>query len=111
MTWVPNDFVDHCMNCEKKFLVLFRLKHHCRACGNLFCDDCSPFKEYVPPFYTREKVRICTGCKKKATIERQRRKRNQCLNRTFTGPVDYEGRHLHSKMPEKRFTRKMVMSN
>ena len=91
--WVPNDIVDSCMGCEKKFVTLFRLKHHCRACGNIYCDDCSSAREYLPPFYTKEKVRVCMPCSKKAQLERQKRRRLTLplpLSRAFTETLETE---------------------
>jgi hypothetical protein len=38
--WVPDTARSDCANCRKDFS-LFRRRHHCRQCGNLFCDDCS----------------------------------------------------------------------
>lgn len=35
------------------------LRHHCRACGTIICDDCSTFKE-VDGIYS--KLRICNDC-------------------------------------------------
>ena len=59
--WIPNDFVSYCMNCERDFK-WYRRRHHCRACGNLFCDACTPHREEVLPFYGKKKVRVCVLC-------------------------------------------------
>jgi hypothetical protein len=40
--WVINEDIDFCMICSKQF-GFFLYRHHCRSCGNLVCDPCSPF--------------------------------------------------------------------
>ena len=39
--WVLNDAFTDCMLCEEEFEIFNRSRHHCRACGNLICDECS----------------------------------------------------------------------
>ena len=43
-----------CQQCNSKFTMLLR-KHHCRACGQLVCHSCSPYK-------TAELARVCRQC-------------------------------------------------
>jgi len=35
--WVPDSDLNYCYNCEKKFIILIRKRHHCRLCGKIFC--------------------------------------------------------------------------
>lgn len=58
--WVPNERFDSCQVCTKLFGI-FRRKHHCRSCGALVCQPCSPDKEYVQG-YKDTRVRICRNC-------------------------------------------------
>eukprot|EP00656_Telonema_subtile_P012529 TRINITY_DN16307_c0_g1_i1.p1 TRINITY_DN16307_c0_g1~~TRINITY_DN16307_c0_g1_i1.p1 ORF type:complete len:569 (+),score=126.30 TRINITY_DN16307_c0_g1_i1:150-1856(+) len=37
--WVHDKHVSACENCATSFS-LFTRKHHCRRCGNIFCNDC-----------------------------------------------------------------------
>eukprot|EP01134_Creolimax_fragrantissima_P005194 CFRG5194T1 len=39
--WVPDSHAKECMGCSCKFTVITR-RHHCRACGGVFCNNCSP---------------------------------------------------------------------
>lgn len=39
--WVPDDARPRCAVCRKKFHVLRRAKHHCRACGEVICKGCT----------------------------------------------------------------------
>lgn len=45
--WVPNDIRPNCSNkaCRFKF-TLFKRQHHCRKCGEVFCNDCVSY--YAP---------------------------------------------------------------
>lgn len=36
--WVPDKDVHNCFKCDEKFHPLFRRKHHCRYCGQIFCN-------------------------------------------------------------------------
>ena len=38
--WVDDNAVDNCFNCNSTF-TLFLRKHHCRACGRIFCYHCT----------------------------------------------------------------------
>eukprot|EP00899_Mesostigma_viride_P021240 jgi/Mesvir1/29117/Mv18420-RA.1 len=38
--WVPDEAVKSCMQCSAEFGFSLR-KHHCRSCGDIFCDKCS----------------------------------------------------------------------
>lgn len=58
-SWVPDSAVEVCMVCEKKF-TLTKRRHHCRVCGKVVCDPCSPHKRLLPGH--KEKQRVCTPC-------------------------------------------------
>ena len=38
--WMPDKRFDRCFKCNVQFSFLIR-KHHCRACGRIFCSECS----------------------------------------------------------------------
>ena len=40
---VQDDLVNACTKCDEEFSI-FKRRHHCRHCGNVFCDDCSDFR-------------------------------------------------------------------
>ena len=40
-TWVPDDVRKKCLHCHQAFNPVFRRKHHCRGCGEVFCDTCT----------------------------------------------------------------------
>jgi len=57
--WVDDNLVNHCHSCGNKFGVMTR-KHHCRWCGNIYCDDCSKRKCEVPTL--KGEQRVCDRC-------------------------------------------------
>lgn len=56
--------LDNCMICAKPFSSLyFRFRHHCRACGNLICGECSPYKTRIASLVKEESMsRVCLNC-------------------------------------------------
>ena len=38
--WMPDKICKVCYNCEDPF-TMYRRRHHCRMCGQIFCDRCS----------------------------------------------------------------------
>jgi hypothetical protein len=59
--WQPDDAVSACPSCAVEFTFLTR-KHHCRACGLVFCDQCTKHRLLLPVVDAKEKVRVCSGC-------------------------------------------------
>jgi len=44
--WRADDGCDECTLCRQEFTFMTR-KHHCRACGEVVCDECSQHREYL----------------------------------------------------------------
>ncbi|XP_068570594.1 RUN and FYVE domain-containing protein 1 isoform X2 [Cebidichthys violaceus] len=57
--WLKDDEATHCKHCEKEFSIA-RRKHHCRNCGDIYCNTCSS-NELALPSYPRP-VRVCDVC-------------------------------------------------
>ncbi|KAM7068129.1 hepatocyte growth factor-regulated tyrosine kinase substrate isoform 2-T2 [Molossus nigricans] len=57
------DWVDaeECHRCRVQFGVVTR-KHHCRACGQIFCGKCSSRCSAIPRFGIEKEVRVCEPC-------------------------------------------------
>jgi len=64
--WVPNDCAAVCACCASKFK-LVRRRHHCRACGDVFCGACSRERMALPNLGYDSPVRICTACRESAS--------------------------------------------
>ena len=57
--WIPDSGVSMCQICTTGFTVL-RRRHHCRACGKVICDKCSPYKLKIS--YDDSIGRVCVAC-------------------------------------------------
>lgn len=62
--WAPDSIASHCASCCREFN-LTRRKHHCRSCGEIFCNNCS---EHTLPMQLgkggqlSKPVRVCSSC-------------------------------------------------
>ena len=59
--WRANAEIKYCHSCKYKFNEVTSI-HHCRACGEGFCDDCSDFQRPVPEHGWNTPVRSCKKC-------------------------------------------------
>ena len=68
--WIADDAAQLCENCFEPFSFR-RRKHHCRDCGGVFCDQCTPLRRVIA--YRKDAsaasssaapVRICGPCVK-----------------------------------------------
>ncbi|EZA61746.1 Hepatocyte growth factor-regulated tyrosine kinase substrate [Ooceraea biroi] len=50
-----------CHRCRVAFSMVQR-KHHCRACGQVFCSQCSSKVSTLPKFGIEKEVRVCEAC-------------------------------------------------
>lgn len=66
VSWVPDKDVATCGPCGKGF-GMFRRRHHCRACGMVFCSNCTTFLPQLPDVepegkLVKEGERVCGRC-------------------------------------------------
>eukprot|EP01062_Namystynia_karyoxenos_P020898 TRINITY_DN17923_c0_g1_i1.p1 TRINITY_DN17923_c0_g1~~TRINITY_DN17923_c0_g1_i1.p1 ORF type:complete len:415 (+),score=82.15 TRINITY_DN17923_c0_g1_i1:78-1322(+) len=59
--WQPDEAADRCTKCTAKF-TLTRRRHHCRACGYIFCSACSQHKFTIPESTKCTAERVCIFC-------------------------------------------------
>ena len=60
--WVPDDEATACKTCLAEFTFL-RRRHHCRGCGQVFCNECTNYRVELPKTYDYTgKQRVCLHC-------------------------------------------------
>ncbi|XP_018600557.2 zinc finger FYVE domain-containing protein 16 [Scleropages formosus] len=57
--WMPDSEAPNCMNCLQKF-TFTRRRHHCRACGKVYCAVCCSRKCRLK--YLEKEARVCVAC-------------------------------------------------
>jgi hypothetical protein len=77
-TWIADDQRPKCHGCNKDFSRT-RWQHHCRSCGEIFCDDCSKGRTVVGIPATQPgkpvinlsngAVRVCAPCRNQITAD------------------------------------------
>lgn len=58
--WVPDHDAPQCSNCAAKF-TFTRRRHHCRACGRVFCTGCCNMKSQLK-YLDYKEARVCSMC-------------------------------------------------
>nr|NP_608968.2 blue cheese [Drosophila melanogaster]AAF52302.4 blue cheese [Drosophila melanogaster] len=59
--WLKDEGADQCVKCHVKF-TLYERKHHCRNCGQVFCNKCSRFESEISRLRILKPVRVCQAC-------------------------------------------------
>ncbi|XP_022116141.2 WD repeat and FYVE domain-containing protein 3 isoform X3 [Pieris rapae] len=59
--WIRDDTAPQCAQCSVRFTALER-RHHCRACGAVFCGRCSKYEAPVRRLRALRPVRVCQRC-------------------------------------------------
>ncbi|XP_021489748.2 zinc finger FYVE domain-containing protein 16 isoform X1 [Meriones unguiculatus] len=88
-TWVPDSEAPNCMNCQVKFTFTKR-RHHCRACGKVFCGVCCNRKYKLQ--YLEKEARVCVICyetiNKAQAFERMMSPGGSCLQSSQSNECD-----------------------
>ncbi|XP_061785800.1 zinc finger FYVE domain-containing protein 1 [Nerophis lumbriciformis] len=63
--WVPDQDIHSCCSCQREFSASRLSIHHCRACGQGVCEDCSQERRTVPSRGWDHPVRVCSVCSQK----------------------------------------------
>ncbi|XP_028414380.1 uncharacterized protein LOC114537531 [Dendronephthya gigantea] len=72
VVWVANERVKDCHDCKTKF-THFNRRHHCRACGQIFCNDCSLHRITLSRLGYKNQERVCDRCYIKYRDEAKKR--------------------------------------
>ncbi|EKG01970.1 protein kinase, putative [Trypanosoma cruzi] len=59
--WVDDSTVSSCKGCDRLF-GFWRRRHHCRNCGNVFCNSCSSNTCVIPESPYTDPERVCDAC-------------------------------------------------
>lgn len=63
--WISDQMVTNCSDCKIEFNFLIR-KHHCRICGNIFCNNCACYFKEIPTTWNHNnyegRQRLCFDC-------------------------------------------------
>lgn len=59
--WADDKSVSSCRRCDRKFS-LIRRRHHCRACGHIFCEQCANEQRFIPNGNFDLAQRCCIDC-------------------------------------------------
>ncbi|KAG3012598.1 hypothetical protein PC121_g15011 [Phytophthora cactorum] len=81
VAWVPDSLAEKCYSCQASFSLMLR-RHHCRRCGNVFCDACSSARMPLVNSGFVTPVRVCAKCSiaaKKAHAKMGDGRRNHIL--------------------------------
>lgn len=65
--WADDSEVGDCHGCQRDFTLTVR-KHHCRNCGQIFCNECSSKSTSVGN--SRKPLRVCESCFKELNSSR-----------------------------------------
>eukprot|EP01104_Vermistella_antarctica_P007935 TRINITY_DN1967_c3_g2_i1.p1 TRINITY_DN1967_c3_g2~~TRINITY_DN1967_c3_g2_i1.p1 ORF type:complete len:544 (-),score=77.45 TRINITY_DN1967_c3_g2_i1:89-1519(-) len=63
--WIPDDQQPTCFKCDVRFSTFTR-RHHCRRCGQIFCDACSDNRVRLPNIGYHSLSRVCGVCYRRA---------------------------------------------
>lgn len=59
--WIEDSDAASCFRCRTEFSTM-RRRHHCRACGQIFCHACSSKQAPIPKYGIEKEVRVCDSC-------------------------------------------------
>eukprot|EP01104_Vermistella_antarctica_P014861 TRINITY_DN4749_c2_g1_i1.p1 TRINITY_DN4749_c2_g1~~TRINITY_DN4749_c2_g1_i1.p1 ORF type:complete len:446 (+),score=117.91 TRINITY_DN4749_c2_g1_i1:230-1567(+) len=59
--WESDSAARKCRGCASDFSMFVR-KHHCRNCGQVFCQRCTQSKSSIPSLQHYTPVRVCASC-------------------------------------------------
>ncbi|XP_060199853.1 protein FREE1 [Lycium barbarum] len=98
--WVPDEAVTKCTACGSAFNAFVR-KHHCRNCGDIFCDKCTQGRTALTADENAPVVRVCDRCM--AEVSRRLSSAKETVNRS-TGLQSHEdlAKKLQEEMERNR---------
>lgn len=75
--WVPDEAAAKCTSCGTDFGAFLR-RHHCRNCGDIFCDKCTHGRIALTAEENAQPVRVCDRCMAEVTQRLTNAKETAC---------------------------------
>ncbi|KAF0902148.1 hypothetical protein E2562_014401 [Oryza meyeriana var. granulata] len=91
--WVPDEAVSKCTACTADFSA-FNRRHHCRNCGDIFCDKCTQGRTPLTTDADAQPVRVCDRCM--AEVSQRLNNAREAANR----PIVHSHEDLAKKLKE-----------
>uniref|UniRef100_J3MHR0 FYVE-type domain-containing protein n=1 Tax=Oryza brachyantha TaxID=4533 RepID=J3MHR0_ORYBR len=91
--WVPDEAVTKCTACTADFSA-FNRRHHCRNCGDIFCDKCTQGRTPLTTDADAQPVRVCDRCM--AEVSQRLNNAKEAANR----PIVHSHEDLAKKLKE-----------
>ncbi|XP_062234058.1 protein FREE1-like isoform X1 [Phragmites australis] len=91
--WVPDEAVSKCIGCAADFSA-FNRRHHCRNCGDIFCDKCTQGRTPLTTDADAQPVRVCDRCM--AEVSQRLSNAREAANR----PIVHSHEDLAKKLQE-----------
>ena len=84
-----------------------RWRYNCHMCGEVICDDCSPFTAMLPPVWVTEPVRVCKACMPEVSQRTQVKKDGGRVLGGSTAPAlsEDQERERRARLAEERANR------
>ncbi|KAE8715566.1 RING/FYVE/PHD zinc finger superfamily protein isoform 2 [Hibiscus syriacus] len=98
--WVPDEAVSKCTACATDFGAFVR-KHHCRNCGDIFCDKCTQGRTALTADENAQPVRVCDRCMAEVTRRLSNAKEAASKSTGFQSHEDL-ARKLQEEMGKRR---------
>ncbi|XP_024973752.1 protein FREE1-like [Cynara cardunculus var. scolymus] len=107
--WVPDEASTKCTACSTYFGAFVR-RHHCRNCGDIFCDKCTQGRIALTAEENAQQVRVCDQCMAEVT------QRLSHVNEVAGRPSGFNrhedlAKKLQEEMEKKRKTAAELKSN
>ena len=89
-----------CSSCKAEFGVVTR-KHHCRACGGIFCSKCTSKQAIIPKFGIEKEVRVCDACYSQLSAKKTSSKKGASSSKNDSDlPIEYLQSALFKEVQE-----------
>ncbi|KAL0798028.1 hypothetical protein Bca101_053202 [Brassica carinata] len=98
--WVPDEAVSKCTSCGSDFGA-FNRRHHCRNCGDVFCDKCSQGRIALTAEENAPQVRVCDRCMAEVSQRLSNAKESASRNMSLQSHEDL-ARKLQEEMQRNR---------